>query len=317
MVKKIALSLILALLLWSLALPVFAENGKLLFGESLTLKRGETFYGDVVIFVGDLILEEESILRGNAAVFGGRARVAGTIEGDLAVFGGNVKIKGTGKIEGDVVIAGGRLEREEGAVIEGEVAEVNGLKWLTRPFPLPLPEPSYPRIEDLISWIAGRSIRFFVTLVALLAASVLIISLWPEQVKTVAETLVRAPLESGGIGLAAIVLGIPVGLVLLIFACLGLVVWLGLLIVGLFGLAALAYELGSRVLERAGVKELSPIYKVLLGVTLVQLLGLIPCLGSLLQVVVYSLGVGAVILSRFGTYTAFPERVKAIVEGEQ
>jgi len=303
--KKLALSLILAFLLWGLARPAFAEGGKLLFGESFTLRRGEIYTGDVVIFGGNLTLEERSLLEGDVAVFGGGAKIAGTLRGDLVVFGGGIWVGSKGRIEGDVVIMGGKLEKEEGAVITGEVTEMKVLSWPRAPF---LPMPLYLRyrpFEDVFGWLLGRSVRFILTLLALMAASVLIISLWPEQVRVVAETATKAPLESGGIGLAALVLGVPVGLVLLIAACLGLLVWLALLIAGLFGLTALAYEVGKRVLESSGARETSPIFQALLGVALIQILDLIPCLGSLLLLVVYSLGIGAVILSRFGTYQGY------------
>ncbi len=309
--KKLALSLVSALLLWSLALPAFAEGGKLLFGESLTLRRGETYTGDVVIFGGNLTLEEKSLLEGDVAIFGGIAKIAGTLKGDLAVFGGDVWVGSKGRIEGDVAIMGGKLEKDEGAVIEGEVTEMKGLGWprgLLPPIPL---HTRYRPFEDFFTWLLRTGMRFILTLLALMAASVLIISLWPEQVRAVAETVTRAPLESGGIGLAAVILGIPVGLVLLIVACLGLLIWLALLIVGLFGLTALAYEVGRRVLERSGARETSPIFPVLLGVALIQILDLIPCLGSLLLLVVYSLGIGAVILSRFGTYRGYWAREEA------
>lgn len=311
MVKRIFLGLILALFLWSFAFPAFAEGGKVLFGENFTLKSGGTYRGDVVIFGGNLFLEKDSLLEGDAAIFGGWAEIAGTLEGELAVFGGNVRVKRTGRIKGDVAIMGGRVEKEEGGVIEGEVVEMVGLRWLERPFPLPFPIPHYPSLGNWVSWLLGSGIRFVITLLALIAASVLIISLWPEQVKVVAETLLTAPLESGGIGLATIVLGIPVGLVLIVFACLGFFVWLALLITGLFGLTALAYKVGERVMVASGAQRLSPIFQTILGVTLIHLLGLIPCLGFLLQLVVYSLGIGAVILSRFGTYRGYSE--KAIV----
>jgi len=310
--KRLAFSLILAFLLWGVALPAFAEGGKLLFGESFTLRRGETYVGDVVIFGGNLTLEEGSLLEGDVAIFGGIAKIAGTLKGDLAVFGGGIRVGGTGRIEGDVAIMGGRLEKEEGAVIKGEVTEMRGLSWPRVPFLFPMPfYPRYQPFEDLFGWLLGRSVRFILTLLALMAASVLVISLWPEQVRAVAETITKAPLESGGIGLAAIVLGVPVGLVLLIAACLGLLVWLALLVAGLFGLTALAYEVGKRVLERSGAGETSPIFHVLLGVALIQILDLIPCLGSLLLLVVYSLGIGAVILSRFGTYRGYWVREEA------
>ncbi|MCS7285959.1 MAG: polymer-forming cytoskeletal protein [Anaerolineae bacterium] len=301
MVRKVALSLILALFLWSLAQPAFAEGGKMLFGEDFTLRSGETYRGDVLIFGGNLVLEEGSHLEGNVVVFGGRAKVSGTLEGDLAVFGGDVKVESTGKIEGDVVVMGGRLVKEEGAVIEGEVTE-------EAPFLLPPVAPPYSSLRDFVNWLLWGSVRFMLTLIALIAASILIISLWPEQVKVIAETINKAPLESGGIGLGAVVLGVPAGLVLLLFACLGLLVWLALLIAGLFGLTALAYRLGEKVFESAGSQGLSPLLQVILGVALIQLLGLIPCLGFLLQLVIYSLGIGAVILSRAGTYRGYCEK---------
>ncbi len=313
--RKLLVSLFLTALLLAFATPVFADDGKVLFGEDFVLKSGETYRGDVVIFDGKLILEEDSYLDGDAVVFGGSAEIAGKLGGDLAVFGGDVEVKSTGVVEGDVAVFGGEIHKEEGAVIEGQQTEMPLFGWGGK---IPWGQLAYLRgwggrpgfrYLDIFTGFAFGVLRFIVGTLALMAVSVLIIIFWPKQVEQVGETVLKVPLASGGVGLAALVLGIPVGLILVLAACLGLVVWLALFVAALFGFVAISLLIGERLLQALNVSEASPIVAVLIGVFLLRLLNLVPCLGFVFSLIVYSLALGAVILSRFGTQPYPPAQV--------
>ncbi|RLC80522.1 MAG: hypothetical protein DRI61_05575 [Chloroflexi bacterium] len=307
MMKKILTSLVLVVLLFSFATPAFADGGKVLYGEDFVLKSGEKYEGDVVLFDGKLVLEEDSHLEGDVVIFGKPAQIAGYLEGDLVVFGDDITLESTARVDGDVVTFGGKVHKAEGAIIEGEEVEIPFLGWIGG-----LPWASlatfegwkgYPHLRyfDFLTSFTFGIFRFFVTLLALMAVGVLIGIFWPEQVEQVGETILKAPFASGGVGLAALILGIPVGLVLILAACLGLVVWLAIFVAVLFGFTALASLVGNRLLKALNVQEFSPIVAIIVGVVVLRLIDLVPCLGFLLSIIIYSLGLGAVILTRFGT----------------
>lgn len=323
MKKKILLSIVLTFLLLTFATPAFADDGKVLFGEDFVLDSGEEYEGDVVLFDGKLVLNEGSYLKGDVVVFGQPAVVAGYLEGDLVVFGDDVTVESTGTVEGDVVAFGGEIIKEEGATIEGQQTEMPFFGWMGS---LPWGQivqlggwAGYPRFRyfDFFTSFAFGIFRFFLTMLALMAAGVLVILFWPKQVEQVGETVLKAPLASGGVGLAALVLGIPVGLILVIVACLGLVVWLALFVATLFGFVAIASLVGERLLKAFNLQEFSPILAMLVGVLVLRLLDLVPCLGFILSLIVYSLALGAVILTRFGTQPYPQATVTAITpQGE-
>ena len=321
--RKLITGLLLLILLFPFATPAFADEGKVLFGEDFILKTGDKYEGDVVIFGGRLEMEEGSYLKGDVVVFGQSAVVAGNLDGSLVVFGGDIEVKSTATIEEDVVLFGGKISKEEGAVIRGQQVEMALFGWMGR---LPWGQLGY-----FTSWRGGPGFRYFdvftgfvfgllrylLTTLALIAVGILIFLFWPEQVELVGETVLKAPLVSGGVGLAVLVLGIPVGLVLILAACLGLVVWLALIVATLFGFTAIASLVGNRLLKAFNPDKFSPILAVLLGVIVLRLLDLVPCLGFILSGIVYSLGLGAVILTRFGTQP-YPQVVStALAAGEE
>jgi len=308
MMRRIIASLMLVTLLLSFATPAFADDGKVLYGEDFILESGESYKGDIVLFDGKLTLEEDSHLEGNAVVFGKPAQIAGYLEGDLVVFGGDIELESTAVVDGDVVVFGGKVHKAEGAIIEGEEVEMPFFGGWIRSLPWASIATfegwkGYPQFRyiDIFTSFAFGIFRFFVTMLALMAVGTLIILFWPNQVEQVGQTVMKAPLASGGLGLAAILLGIPVGLVLMLAACLGLVVWLALFAGVLFGLTAIASLVGEKLFEALKVENTSPIVGVLVGILLLRLLSWVPCLGFLLSLIVYSLGLGAVILTRFGT----------------
>ncbi|MDY7042390.1 MAG: hypothetical protein SVX38_16160, partial [Chloroflexota bacterium] len=87
------------------------------------------------------------------------------------------------------------------------------------------------------------------------------------------------------------------------FSPFGLLLLLALTIAILFGWVAVGLLVGQRILEALNVQQpVSELAAVLIGLLLVTLLIHVPyCLGFLFFVAVASIGLGAVILTRFGT----------------
>jgi hypothetical protein len=305
--KKVLLACLLALLLAATATPVFAEGdgGRVVFGGSFTLESGEEVDGDLVILGGSAVLEKDSLVHGNVVVMGGSARVAGEVNGDIVTFGGNVEVRTTAVVDGDLVTIGGNVEREEGAIIRGK--EVEGLEFRGFPrfwtFPTRLYLNRWPNIWSSFIFDVFKSI--FVAL-ALAALGLLVVLFWPKQTEVVGQAVLAAPLPSGGVGLLTAVVAVALMVLLAITICLSPVAFLlgvATLVAGIFGWIAVGLLVGQRLLEAFKVKGITAMIAVVVGILLISLLGAIPCLGALVAFVVGCLGLGAVVLTRFGTQT--------------
>jgi hypothetical protein len=307
--RYVSLLLLLALLLVP-ASSVYAQgngpgdgSGRVIFGTNFTLKSGDTFEGDLVLFGGNVTIEEGATLKGNLVVIGGQVKSNGKLDGDLVVVGGQVNLEKTAVVEGDVVTVGGQLQQEEGAKIKGEVVNnvapqidiPNGRVPPVIPGVPSVPAVPSPNINFNFSPFANM---FMTLLVAVAGASfaMLLTLFWEPQIQRVGNILVTQPVMVGAVGLLAIVAGIILALTIVppvIVAC----AWL-------FGIVALGSEIGERLSEAVS-KPWSSVLATGLGTFLLLLvggsLGLIPCFGGLIQFVIGLMGIGATLISWFGT----------------
>jgi hypothetical protein len=69
---------------------------------------------------------------GDVTVFGGRMVVEdqGEIGGDAVDFGGSVRLDKSVKVNGDVCVFGGRFHRDPAASIGGDIVDFSGPAWL-------------------------------------------------------------------------------------------------------------------------------------------------------------------------------------------
>jgi hypothetical protein len=153
----------------------------------------------------------------------------------------------------------------------------------------------------------------------------------PDHTERVAYTAFNNPLPSLGIGLLAAILFVPVIFVLalamtilIITICFLPFVLLAVVFVAVvawaFGLIALGYEVGKRLskgLNRDWAAPLSAGIGTFLLILVVNGLEVvIPCVGWVFPVLAGSLGLGAVLLSRFGT-RVYPDPMPELSEGEK
>ncbi|MCC7353831.1 MAG: polymer-forming cytoskeletal protein [Anaerolineae bacterium] len=301
------------IVLVALALPgsVLAadlQQGKVVFGDNYILRGGETLHGDLTLFGGNAELEPGSLVDGNVLMFGGNLIVNGDVSGDVTALGGNLSLGSSAVVRGTVQSFGGNLEHSPGARTEGGVRERDGLEFPFRwepPFGDPFRFWSAPRstLASLVQswvWFLFRTI-----LLAVLAAVVVMI--WPKQAARVAQTVVEEPLTTGAVGLVALII-IPILLVALaITICLIPISVIGgilLAVAAAFGRIALGLEVGNR-LGHTLKQEWQPPADAFIGTFVlffvVDGIGLIPCIGWIAPLAVGALGLGGVILTRFGT----------------
>lgn len=281
----------------------------------------------VVRFGDDVIVSEGELIQGDAVAILGSVLVNGIVEGDAVAVGGSVTVGPSGRIDGDGVAIGGGVHREPGAVIRGESVSVGkGGNWsgywkddryIGRNLPYlphrsPFPWGLFSRTGRLLMWI------IWTLVVVLLAALVTLVARRP--VETISIKARREAFKMGLIGLIAwlllgpvmllfivTIIGIPVGLIVIpLLFCIALLV----------GYTAVGLAVGERFIGGNGK---SPYASVMLGIVMLQAIniiaGIVRLPGSWLGVlgwiiaaigfavifVAATVGLGAAIMTRFGT----------------
>lgn len=318
--------MVLALVvLLALSVPVLADDGGdgvVRFGEDLTVRSGDVIRGDAVVFGANAAVERGGIVAGDLAVMGGSASIEGEVTGVVAVFGGNVDLRDGCLVAGDVVSFGGTVSQGAGARVGGQV--FSGLRW--SPFarwPVPWSGEERPSVPpgvgqplgwwnaafggllDLIWGIFGALIT---TLLMAGLAFLALLFLLP-QTERVMQCLETAWPAALGVGLLTLIAVVSVSLVLLITVCLaplGILLLLAGLVAWVWGVIAIGALVGERLFQALKVNETTLPIKAAVGTGLVVLVSHTPCVGWLLGLVVGILGLGAVVLTRFGTQAYAP-----------
>ncbi|MFQ6101729.1 MAG: polymer-forming cytoskeletal protein [Anaerolineae bacterium] len=313
------------------ATPALADDGPpdnggiTIWGEDYTLEEGERLDGDLVVFNGDVTLEAGSYAEGSVVIWNGSADVEGIIEGDLVVSGGDINLGEDARVEGDVVCTWNcDLEQEEGARVDGGIIEGIPLgdlrfgRW--RNFPVPVPSPTTFWIsgpERVLGWVFG-AIRGVAAILVIAAVAGLVALVWPQQTVQVGQAVVGASWPSFGIGLLTAVAAVMLIVVLLFTICLSPVAVLAALALGaagLFGWIGIGELVGERLLQALNAHGAVPLWAAGLGTLLITVvsagLSAALCLAPLgwaLIFVLGCLGLGAVVLTRFGTTAYVPSR---------
>ncbi len=308
--------LVLLILLLAPASPAYAQSGepgKIVFGDNYTLESGEELNGDLVVFGGNVTVEEDADLNGNLVVFGGTISSNGNLNGDVVVFGGQISLDENAVVAGDVVTIGGQLTQAEGAEIKGEVVK-NVSPDIQIPSGRIPPDVNPPSVNIDFNpfWtVAG----IFYRAVILAALAMLVVIFLKPQMENVSQAIVSQPVMSGGVGLLT-VFGGPISIVvvalvmiitLILIPVAAVVVFLGVLAIALawlFGMIALGNEVGERFTQSIN-QSWAPAFTAGFGTFLLMLvggaIGEIPCVGWLFVALIGFVGIGAAVLTRFGT----------------
>ncbi len=318
--------------------PIYGD--RLIMGGRFTLRAGEIVRGDVVIFGGVADLQADSLVTGDVAIIGGTASIDGHVQGNISVVGGVLQLGPHAVVEGNAVEVGGQFDRDPSAIIQGDVIHSfdfgrRNLDGIEIPLPedIPVPQPDFsPQqsnpmrgIFEFFFYLMTQGLTALAWAIVMAAFGLLLVILAPQHGMRARQTIVNRPLVNFAVGLLTILLLIPVFSALMITICLApLAMALGLLILlaSLLGWLTVGWELGHRVLEALHVDSTTPLTEALIGIVLLTLMWrlpmVIPFLGTLASwtvgIVFGCLGLGAIILSRFGTqvYPVPPKR-KALV----
>jgi hypothetical protein len=263
----------------------------------------EKVKGNAVAILGNVSLGDGA--NGDAVAIAGNVDAKGTINGDVVSIGGNVTLEG--KVNGNVVAIGGKITLKEGTVINGDIvassldktADVRtGGEIIQLPIPVLNLAGNYSSGEIDFSQFNAffyglKVVGTIISLVILLG----VLSLYPQGVGKIEASVQRDTLRVLGIGFVTFLLLIPI--------CLTVIGIPGALVVILagkyLGIAGVLMIIGQKFQETVRLKKLAPYVQLLVGFALMFFIGYIPFVGSLIEWVVFWLGLGAVIDSKFGT----------------
>lgn len=270
---------------------------------------------------GITVNEDEEV--GDAVVaIGGSVTVLGKVDDDVVAIGGGVHLGPKAVVRGGVTSIGGHVEREAGSTVDGEINEVR-----IGPPDFLLHAPQFigfaPGWEAVHGWL--RLVGTLVRLGIVLLLAILVALLAARPVERIGDRAAREPWMSGFTGLLAQLLFIPV-LVLTVVVLAVSIIGIPLLVLVPFGVVAflLAMLVGfAGVSLRVGQWAVGPHRAVPLamavGVVLIaaialvsRSIGLLPIptwfltwplgiAGFFVEYVAWTVGLGAALLTRFGS----------------
>lgn len=305
---------------------------QVVFGGTFTLDSGEEVDGDIVIFGGVVNLKEDSSVSGVVVMLGGNLTVSGTVQGDVVAIGGIVKLTETAIVYGDLIAPASVLQRDEGAKIFGQLISGEGLNNIEN-LDIFIPEIVIPDVDIIPTpffqdpgrfiQVEGRNffqdfalaispvtqvLWYVFRIFSFSAAAILLVLFVPEHSTRTRKEMIDQPLMTGLVGFLTIILCIPVVIVLtltiiLIPASLLLVtiIFLGLI----FGWIAFGLEVGGRINDAMDQNWSLPLQAGIGTFALTFVISSLDFifwgpLAWLIGIGVASIGLGSVILTRFG-----------------
>lgn len=305
----------ISFLLPGTALAQGSNGDEVVLGGTYTLESGETLDGNLFVIGGNATIEEGATVNGEIVVAGGNLSISGLVNGNIFATGGSVSLEETANIQGNISTLGGNVDRAAGAIVSGEIS--NDLRqpfqflmpWHTITTPQPDVQVRVNPVYDAVwsaFWVLMRSFLWA-------ALAVLVVLFTPVTTERVTRAVMDKPLITGSVGLLTILV-VPLVLVILaITICLLPVSLIGLaaLLLGwAFGIVALGVETGKRLGTLLKLDWALPVSAgigaFILTLVINGLDALVPCVGWLPSLLAGSLGLGAVILTRFGTQSYPP-----------
>lgn len=310
---------IAALLLLFVPSVVYAQGPQkdIVVGGTFTLHKGETYAGDLVAIGSVVILEEGSIVEGNVVLVGGSLEASGKVTGDMASLGGSIHLSRTAEIAGDLACIGSTPALEEGAKVTGQIRTVAGLS-VPANLSLLVNPADFPRIfsQNGSAGLFWMNPLFEVTaalfrILILSAIAVLVMMFLPAQTDRISRVVVRQLGLSLAVGILTLIAAAALAGVLILTCCLSPIGLLGgaILVAALvIGWVGMGLEIGKRISPIIH-KPLHPAAQAGIGTMILTFVAsgvwYFPCLGFILIMMAVSLGLGAVVLTRFGGY-AYP-----------
>jgi hypothetical protein len=282
-----------------LALIVLVLSAALAPARAAAQENGEDVLvrvnGAVVLPVGEsadviVAVNSESQIAGSVrdtlVVVNETATISGDV-GEIVVFDGVVHLEPTARIAGDLTLVNSELDQADGAVVSGRIVQRDGAAAAAE----------LNRVVQAVSFVAwiGMTILF-------LALALGWATIGGRQLSAVAGLLAARPELAVGWGLVFWIAA-PLLAVAVMFTVVGIPLGIATLVIGLpllwsLGYVATGTRLGFFVDDlRGAAPDLErPYLEALIGVGILQVIGLVPIVGGFVVALAGLLGAGAVVV---------------------
>jgi hypothetical protein len=253
--------------------------------------------GKNIVRIGsDVTIEKDQKVRSVVAV-GGQVTVSGIVEKSVVAIGGSVVLAKTAVVGGSVTSLGGVIVTARDAEIGGNLTEINSSNLIET-----LTSAVSSEWEGW-SWIfavVSLSIFLFILVIALL-----IVALLPKPVRAVSEAITENTFKVILCGLLGLVLIAPLTLLLTI-SVVGIAL-IPLQVIFVVCAVLLGFIAAGRLVGRAALRlfrrpEPGMLRETFWGLVLLWMIGWIPYIGWMVKAIAIVLGLGATLVTRFGTH---------------
>jgi RDD family protein len=263
------------------------DSDAIVTGSSYKLAASETTNGAVVLIGGTG--EIDGVVNGDLVLIGSKATVAGTVNGDLVTIGTNLSFISGAVANGDYVSVASEVKGEQELRTNGERVSLNTYSPV-----VPVVKEALTNIVQLRPMSPSSIFGWMLALVMLFVR--LLLALIFPKVFAGTEAIIRdRPGPSLLIGLA-VILGGAVLSFLLAITVIGIIALpflaLALLILNVFGGAAVCYSIGKRITPQIATQRYATYLWIICGTVVIWVLYCIPVIGFITAGVVSLLGIG-------------------------
>ncbi len=250
-----------------------------------------------IIKIGsDVTVEADQKVR-TVVTIGGQITVNGHVEKNVVAVGGSVVLTRTAVVEGNVVALGGVIVLGREARIDGSLTEINSSNL-------------YETLTAALStewegwsWVfAIISLSIFIVILVL---ALLIVALLPKPVRIISEAIRENTFKVVLCGLLGLVLIAPLALLLTISVVGIALIPLEVIVVAcsiILGFISVGQLIGRKALQLLKRPNPGMIRETLWGLIILWIIGWIPYIGWMIKAVAIVVGLGATLITRFGTH---------------
>ena len=246
--------------------------------------------------IGSNVTIEEGTKVRNVLAIGGQITVDGVVENNVVSIGGSIVLTRTAVIGGSVFTLGGIIVRGRGSEVYGTLTEIN-----TDDISAAITNALSEEWEGW-SWIfAIVSLSIFL---GVLLVTILTVFLIPKPVRLISAAIKEKPFKVTTWGLIGLILVVPLA-VLLAISVIGIVLIPLEMAIVLFavilGFIAVSQLVGRKLFTVLKRHDQSLMRETIWGLIIIWLIGWIPYVGLMIKMCAIVLGLGGVLLTRFGT----------------
>jgi hypothetical protein len=262
--------------------------------------------GNVVVWAHSLVIPPDQWICGDADAYGGSVRVQGHVSGNVTVVGGSVVV--SGEVDGNIMAFGGGVTLLSGSRVAGNVEAWGGTAHATQNVELSGTLDRTDRLSSftgaVLPWTSPRAALPWPWVLGWAVLAAVVVTLFPERTWRVRRVMGSAAVRSGVVGLLTFLLGM--GLAGLLFVtCIGIPISLLLMVTMLvgwvLGSVAIGLWLGELLLRALAPQQHSRLLRAVVGMAVLASVEIIPCVGGPLAVIAGCIGLGAALISRFGS----------------